>query len=179
MSRFVGATHICCCPWVARLGQDDLPQLVVIPLVHRVLLLPAGILVQVLLLHLPLHVLVVAELALVPLLAVAGLVERAEHRLRIDAEGDLLRLHRLEQRGLLLPPLLLCELLLFTERLLLLLLLRCTRLACRGRLLLDALHLLLDLGGLVFLRASVSPPAMDPSYTVRTFFMPKVCTNYV
>ena len=101
-----------------------------------------------------------AELALVPLVAMARLVERAEHRLRVDAERHLLRLHGLEERGLLPLALLLLQLRLFAQRLLLLLLKRRARLARLRLLLLDGGDLLLDLRRLVFLHES---PVMSSS----------------
>ena len=95
-----------------------------------------------------------AKLALVPLVAMARLIERTEHRLRVDAKRHLLRLHGLEERGLLPLALLLIQLLLLAECLLLLLLERRARLARLRLLLLDRGDLPLDLGRFVFLRVS-------------------------
>jgi hypothetical protein len=110
--------------------------------------------VQILLLHLPPNVHVVAEFALATLLALACLEERAEDSLRINTERDLLCLHRPRERGLLLREPLLLGLGLLAERLLLFLV------ECRARftrevlLLLDHRDLLLHLRRLVFLEST-------------------------
>lgn len=90
---------------VAVLAHHHQPQLLLVPAGHVILALLLLLLlvllprvrVQVALLALAAHVQVVAELALLALLAAALLVELAQHRLRVDAEGHFLHLHRLEQ----------------------------------------------------------------------------------
>lgn len=61
--------------------------------------------VQVFFGRLPLHIEIVTELALLPLLARAFLVKLTQHRLRVDTKGHLLRLHRFEELGRLFPRL--------------------------------------------------------------------------
>jgi hypothetical protein len=92
-----------------------------------------------------------AKLALVPLLAIAGLVEHTKHRLGIDAKRHLLRLHRLKECGLFLLALLLFEFFLGTQLTLTLLSERLARFACLRCLLLDTGNLFLDLGRFIFL----------------------------
>lgn len=96
---------------VTVLAEDDLAQLLLIPVVNRILLLRlflgrlhvSGIGVEILLGRLALNTRVVTELALATLLTVTLLVENAKHSLRIHTEGNLLNLHGLEQlQGLLL-----------------------------------------------------------------------------
>ncbi len=87
---------------IAVLGHDHLPQLLLVPVFHPIFLLPLllrfpSVLIQVYLLHLPLHRQVVRELALLPLLAIPLLVELAHDRFRVHAEGHFLHLHRLEE----------------------------------------------------------------------------------
>lgn len=91
---------------VAVLAHHHQPQLLLVPPSHIVLALLLLLLVllprvrvQVPLLALPAHIQIVAELALLALVAAALLVELAEHGLRIDAEGHFLHLHGLEQLG--------------------------------------------------------------------------------
>ncbi len=74
------------------------PRHIILPLLLLLLLLPR-IRVQIPLLALPAHIQIVAELALLALLAAALLVELAQHRLRVDAEGHFLDLHGLEKLG--------------------------------------------------------------------------------
>jgi hypothetical protein len=59
-----------------------------------------------------------AELALAALVAATRLEKLAQHSLWVDSKGHLLRLHRLEQRRLFLPALLLVGLLLRPQLLL-------------------------------------------------------------
>lgn len=96
---------------VTVLAEDDLAQLLLIPVVNRILLLRlflgrlhvSGIGVEILLGRLALNTRVVTELALATLLTVTLLVENAKHSLWIHTEGNLLNLHGLEQlQGLLL-----------------------------------------------------------------------------
>ncbi len=80
------------------------PQLLLVPPRHIILpllllLLLPRIRIQVPLLALPPHIQIVAELALLALLAAALLVELAQHGFRVDAEGHFLDLHRLEELG--------------------------------------------------------------------------------
>lgn len=90
---------------VAVLAHHHLPQLLLVPPAHIVLPLLLllfslpRIRIQIPLLAFPPHIQIVAELALLALLAAALLVELAEHGLGVDAEGDLLDLHGLEQLG--------------------------------------------------------------------------------
>jgi len=89
--------------------HDHLPQLLLVPPGHIIfpllLLLPfpfatfPRIRVQVPLLAFSSHIQIVAELALLALLAAALLVELAQHGLGVHAEGHFLHLHRLEQLG--------------------------------------------------------------------------------
>lgn len=92
-----------------------------------------------------------AELALRALVAVARLVEHAEHRLRVHAKRHLLHLHGLEERSLLLLALLLVELRLLAQCLLLLLVEHRARLTRLRLLLFNRRNLLLHLCRLVFL----------------------------
>jgi len=123
LAHFVGS-----CSRVSVLAQDDLPQFLFVPLIHRVILLfilcclrccsVSAVRVNVLLGGLPLDAQIMAELALVALLAIALLVEHTENGLGVDAERNLLDLHRLEQLRDLLPRLLRRRLLLLTTGLL-------------------------------------------------------------
>lgn len=90
---------------VALLGQDDGPQLLLVPVGRRLglfllLLLLSLVRVQVLLLRLALYRQVVRELALSALFAVALLEEDAHHRLGVDAKGHLLHLRGLVEQHL-------------------------------------------------------------------------------
>lgn len=95
---------------VSVLAEDDIAQLLFIPVVHRILLLilllrglhVSRIGVQVLLSSLALHIRIVAELALLSLLTIALLEEDTQDGLGIHTEGNLLHLHRLEQLSCLL-----------------------------------------------------------------------------
>jgi hypothetical protein len=92
-----------------------------------------------------------AELALAALVTAARLEKLAQHRLRVDSKGHLLRLHGLEQRRLFLPALLLVGLLLRPQLLLPFLGECLARFAGRRSLRLDLCDLLLYLGRFVFL----------------------------
>lgn len=102
---------------VAVFAQHDLPQLRLVPRRHVVfpsaaaffpfpfftiivfLLFVPRILIQIPLGTLPPHLQIMAEFALLPLLAVALLEELAHHRLGVHPEWHLLDLDRLEQFG--------------------------------------------------------------------------------
>ena len=73
------------------------------------LVLPA-VCVEVLLLHFPANIEIMAKLALATLLTVPSLVERAENGLGINTEGHFLRLHGLEHGCFLLLAFLLLQL---------------------------------------------------------------------
>lgn len=118
---------------------------------HTGRLLIARIRIQILLLHLPPNVHIVAKLALGAFLAFAYLVERTEHRLRIDAERDLLHLDCSEQIGILLCAPLVISFRLGLQGSLLLLLDRCAGFAGHILLLLDHGDVLLHFCRLVFL----------------------------
>lgn len=88
---------------VAVLGHDHLAQLLLVPVLHPIFLLPLlvrfpRVLIQILLLSLPLHRQVVRELALLSLLAIPLFVELADDRFGVDAEGHLLHLDGFEKR---------------------------------------------------------------------------------
>lgn len=97
-------------PRVAVFTHDNLAQCLLVPFIHGVSLLGLllGLLsitrvgVKILLGRLALNVQVMAELALAAFVAVALFVVDTEDRLRIDTEGNLLYLHRLEKIGRLL-----------------------------------------------------------------------------
>lgn len=109
------------------------------------LFLPA-VFVEIFLLYLPADIEIVAKLALVPLVAIPSLVERAENGLGINAEGYFLCLHGLEQRSLFFLALLLLQLGLGSQLFFFLLRECFPRFSRRGSLRLDLLHLFLDLG---------------------------------
>jgi len=93
---------------VSLLTQNNLVQLLFVPISHIILLLSflfrlliniSAIRIQTPLLRLPLHRKVVRELTLASLFAVALLEELAEHRLGVDTEWHLLHLYGLEEVG--------------------------------------------------------------------------------
>jgi hypothetical protein len=137
--------------WIPVLGGDDVPELFVVPLVHRIYSMIASvsrplaahhmsaltqqfvvfpIQIQIPLLHLPPDIQIVTELALIPLLAVSRLVEPTQHRLRVHTERHLLRLRGLKQSRLLFLPLLLIEIGLLAQSLFFFFVERGARFAC-------------------------------------------------
>lgn len=106
--------------WIAVLARHHFPQLLLVPRIHSILFLDillvvvARILVEIPLFGLSLHIRIVTELALPPLFAVTLLEKYTEHRLRVDTEWDLLRLHGLEKLGGFFFGLFGCELIFLT-----------------------------------------------------------------
>jgi hypothetical protein len=74
------------------------------------LLLLPRIRIQILLLHLPLHIHIMTKLTLRPLITMPRLIKHAQHRLWIDPEGHFLRLRRLKEGSFFLLATLLFEL---------------------------------------------------------------------
>lgn len=93
-------------PRVTMLAENNLAQLLLVPVIHSIILLRLLLLllldlsrvgVQILLGSLALQAQVVAELASLTLLTMTLLEEHADNGLRIDTKRYFLRLHRLEQ----------------------------------------------------------------------------------
>jgi hypothetical protein len=87
---------------IAMLAHNHLPQLLLVPRIHRILFLRillriSRVRVQILLGSFPLHVRIVTELAFPSLLAVTLLEKHTEHCLRVDSEWDFLDLYWLEE----------------------------------------------------------------------------------
>ena len=129
-------------------GEDDIQKS---KDTHTCGLVLSLILIQIPLLHSPSHVPIMAKLALAALFASTGLEKFAQDHLGVHPKGHLLRLHGLEERGLLLPTLLLVGLLLRPQLLLPLLGERLARLSGRRGLRLHLGDLLLHLGRFIFL----------------------------
>lgn len=138
---------------VPMFAQHNRPQLILVPLIHRIRhLLLSAVLVQVLLLDLAAHVEIVAELALVAFIAVARLVEGAQYGLGVDPEGHFLDLYGLEEGGFFFLALGFVGFGFFAHSLFALFLEDVAGFACHGLLLLDRGDLLFDFGGFVFLK---------------------------